>query len=84
MSDAADQADAIQARFNALAETVRRGQQRALRPARAVCIDCGDPIPEARRQAVPGATRCALCQADEEQRLQRLQCIPAPASYRSA
>lgn len=26
------------------------------------CEDCGDPIPEARRQAVPGCTRCVVCQ----------------------
>lgn len=26
------------------------------------CDDCGDPIPEARRQAVPGCTRCVYCQ----------------------
>lgn len=26
------------------------------------CDDCGDPIPEARRQAVPGCTRCVWCQ----------------------
>lgn len=27
------------------------------------CEDCGSPIPEARRKAVPGCTRCVLCQA---------------------
>ncbi|MFC3874866.1 TraR/DksA family transcriptional regulator [Neisseria musculi] len=27
------------------------------------CDDCGGPIPEARRKAVPGCTRCVLCQA---------------------
>lgn len=26
------------------------------------CDDCGDPIPEARRQAVLGCTRCVYCQ----------------------
>ena len=26
------------------------------------CDDCGEPIPEARRQAVPGCTRCVYCQ----------------------
>ncbi|QEY23520.1 MULTISPECIES: TraR/DksA family transcriptional regulator [Neisseriaceae] len=26
------------------------------------CEDCGDTIPEARRQAVRGCTRCVLCQ----------------------
>ncbi len=27
------------------------------------CIECGDPIPEARRQAVPGVRRCVDCQS---------------------
>ncbi len=26
------------------------------------CEDCGEPIPEARRQAVPGVRRCVSCQ----------------------
>ena len=26
------------------------------------CADCGEPIPEARRQAVPGVRRCVACQ----------------------
>jgi len=28
----------------------------------AVCIDCGEEIPEKRRRAVPGCTRCLDCQ----------------------
>jgi phage/conjugal plasmid C-4 type zinc finger TraR family protein len=27
------------------------------------CIDCDDPIPEARRMAQPGCVRCAICQS---------------------
>lgn len=30
------------------------------------CEDCGDAIPEARRQAVPGCTRCIICQEYHE------------------
>ncbi|WP_371370010.1 TraR/DksA family transcriptional regulator [Pseudomonas sp. QL9] len=30
------------------------------------CQVCGEPIPEARRQAVPGCDRCLDCQALEE------------------
>jgi len=30
------------------------------------CVDCGQQIPEARRLAVPHATRCADCQSDLE------------------
>jgi phage/conjugal plasmid C-4 type zinc finger TraR family protein len=32
------------------------------------CEDCGEPIPEARRQAVPGCTRCVECQTAYEAR----------------
>lgn len=40
--------------------------------ARADCQDCGEPIPEARRQAVPGVRRCVACQEahDAETRFQ--------------
>lgn len=31
------------------------------------CQDCGEPIPEARRQALQGCTRCTECQAIFEQ-----------------
>ena len=33
------------------------------------CEDCGEPIPEARRKAAPGCTRCIGCQQHFERRL---------------
>jgi phage/conjugal plasmid C-4 type zinc finger TraR family protein len=30
------------------------------------CADCGEPIPAARREALPAATRCRDCQEDHE------------------
>jgi phage/conjugal plasmid C-4 type zinc finger TraR family protein len=33
-----------------------------------ICIDCDKPIPEARRRAVPGCTRCINCQTEFERR----------------
>lgn len=30
------------------------------------CETCGEPIPEARRQAVPGVRRCVKCQEAED------------------
>lgn len=31
------------------------------------CADCGEPIPEARRQALPGVRLCVTCQAALDQ-----------------
>jgi phage/conjugal plasmid C-4 type zinc finger TraR family protein len=30
------------------------------------CDECGEPIPEARRMAVPGVRRCVSCQSARE------------------
>ena len=30
------------------------------------CIECGEPIPERRRQAVPGARLCVPCQSERD------------------
>lgn len=30
------------------------------------CEDCGEPIPEARREAVPGVRRCVACQEQHD------------------
>ncbi|GAB0112919.1 DksA/TraR family C4-type zinc finger protein [Acidisoma sp. C75] len=34
----------------------------------AFCVECGEPIPEARRQAVPGVRHCVACQAELDRR----------------
>ena len=33
------------------------------------CIECGDPIPEARRRAVLGVTTCVPCQSGRDGRV---------------
>lgn len=35
-------------------------------PGLAFCAECGEAIPEARRQAVPGVTHCVTCQQELE------------------
>ena len=48
------------------------------------CEDCGDRIPEARRDAIPGCSMCADCQDMQEQRERRgiaPRSNPSPASY---
>lgn len=42
------------------------GTRRADAPSRETCAECGAPIPEARRAAVPGVTMCVACQAAAE------------------
>ena len=41
-------------------------------PSRSDCEECGEPIPEARRAAVPGVKRCVACQEtlDADDRVQ--------------
>lgn len=37
-----------------------------------LCVECDEPIPEARRQAVPGVQLCLECQAERDrQQVQR-------------
>lgn len=52
-------------RQDALAEQARRAQSDAGDSAED-CAMCGEPIPEGRRQAVPGVQTCIECQADVE------------------
>ncbi|NQF23332.1 TraR/DksA family transcriptional regulator, partial [Enterobacter hormaechei] len=30
------------------------------------CEECGDPIPEARRKAIPGVRLCIVCQQEKD------------------
>jgi phage/conjugal plasmid C-4 type zinc finger TraR family protein len=34
----------------------------------AECEECGEPIPEARRRALPGARTCVACQSSRDKR----------------
>lgn len=37
-------------------------------PGSKVCLDCGDPIPEKRREASPGCLYCITCQPFHDRR----------------
>lgn len=50
-------------------QAAEREAARAGMPA--ICVDCEDPIPEPRRQAVPGCLRCALCERTKAARIAR-------------
>lgn len=64
MADLADMAQAEQERLNA------RSAERLTRDhapkALEFCAECGEPIPEARRLAVPGCRLCIDCQTERE------------------
>lgn len=54
-------------RANEVAEVAREAEIQSMRNQRRVslvedCEDCGEPIPKARKQAYPAATRCIFCQ----------------------
>lgn len=36
------------------------------RPSRETCLECEEPIPEARRKAIPGVVLCIDCQQDRD------------------
>ena len=44
------------------------------------CEDCGEEIPEARRQAVPGVRRCVACQSEAD----RQYVDPSPYNRRGS
>lgn len=73
MADWADQAAAREQelREDALAERERRHGKRHVEASAEICSVCGDPIPEARRQAVPGVQTCVPCQEELEYALWR-------------
>lgn len=54
------------------AQALRRQAERMPRGASAMdCVECGEPIPEERRRALPGVTRCVDCERDRERRMRR-------------
>lgn len=59
---------AVQEQIDAtIADAVARARSRkAAGPGRKHCAECGEPIPEARRKAVPGVRLCVNCQAERD------------------
>ncbi|MEZ9339940.1 TraR/DksA C4-type zinc finger protein [Vibrio splendidus] len=68
MSDVIDQACDLEAKLTevALANQLARAKQVNQRESARECGECGDPIPELRRQKVPGCQYCTPCQAARE------------------
>ena len=62
MTDIIDRAAEEEAIFLAEALYKARSADGGHKVSLTHCEDCGEPIPTARQQAVPGCTRCVLCQ----------------------
>lgn len=63
--DGADEAQLVETldREVALRRAVQRHREaQVIKDGQVVCRDCGDPIPDERLKAVPGACRCTQCQ----------------------
>jgi len=59
---------AVQDQIDATVDSaVKRAQSRLAKgESLLVCEECGEPIPEARRQALPGVRRCVPCQSEAD------------------
>jgi phage/conjugal plasmid C-4 type zinc finger TraR family protein len=59
--DQFDQAQELDARFRRQALELQKRVSSYGGESRTNCLDCGDPIPEARRKILPGCIRCIEC-----------------------
>lgn len=66
--DEGDVAQDYQTKHNAAALAAHRAEMsnQMAGPSLEICMDCGDDIPEDRREAQQGCTRCAECQTLSE------------------
>ena len=56
---------------DSIADAIERARAQLPRgPSLSHCEDCGEAIPEPRRQAVPGVRLCIACQAAADRHLQ--------------
>ena len=66
MTDILDQAAEVEQNRRDEAWAKWAAAQQAQIPAAYECEECGEPIPEARRQAAPGCRCCVDCQQEVE------------------
>lgn len=63
------QLHAIHNNMNAIANVRKQLEKQALQPSAEECITCGEEIPVARQQLVPGVQLCVHCQSVKERGL---------------
>ncbi|MDH5939639.1 TraR/DksA C4-type zinc finger protein [Vibrio splendidus] len=68
MSDVIDQASGFETQFTevALTNQLARAKHVNQRESAQECGECGDPIPESRRQHISGCQYCTQCQSELE------------------
>ncbi|MDX1300900.1 TraR/DksA C4-type zinc finger protein [Photobacterium sp.] len=68
MTDVIDQGCRFEAQFTEMAIANQRARAHRAEQWESAqkCGECGDPIPEERRQKVPGCKYCTQCQSDME------------------
>lgn len=61
MADQFDLAQELDARYRA--QAIEDQARRSLKdgPSRKICLECGESIPQKRREASPGCTHCISC-----------------------
>ncbi len=65
MADTIDQAQQVQSQHLEASLDRIRAENSNQEPSLLICQGCGDEIPKARREAVPGCKFCVTCQEKE-------------------
>ncbi len=73
----ADSIDDAQTREHYFRETALSQRHQFEGESQSHCMDCGDAIPETRRQLIKGVQRCVSCQEDQETQQRYLKRIGA-------
>ena len=65
------QLHSIHLHMNAISDVQRKLAQQRSKPSLTHCDECGDEIPQQRREAIPGVELCVFCQEHHETRYGR-------------
>lgn len=60
------QIQSLRMNMNAVAEVQKKLAQQRQQPSAEFCEECGEDIPQARREAIPGVQLCVYCQGLSE------------------
>lgn len=62
------QLHSIHLHMNAVAGVRSQLEKQRAQPSAEFCVDCGEEIPQSRREAVPGVQLCIYCKTKSERR----------------